>query len=143
MKYFTLALLLTILFAYQLHAQNDSIIRSIDIPKDDAENLNVLRQWLTWNNPGSLLVEHLTKQATKYYNSRDKEISQLKSKADWLKWQSVVAGKINRILGTFPERTPLNAQITGVIEKDDYRIEIIFVVSSRGYYVTGCLYLPK
>jgi cephalosporin-C deacetylase-like acetyl esterase len=131
------------LSAGQLSAQSDTIIQNIDIVKDDDENLNVLRQWLTWNNPGSLLVQHLTKQAEKYYAARDKEISQLKSRKDWLKRQEVVAAKINNILGPFPARTPLNAEVTGVIDKGDYRIEKIIYESMPGFYVTGCLYIPN
>ena len=134
------ALLITILCAGQLPAQT---IKSIDVPKDDAENLNVLRQWLTWNNPGSLLVQHLTKQAINYYDARDKQIAQLKTKADWIKRQAIVAEKINNILGPFPEKTPLNAQVTGVIQKGDYRIEKIIYESMPGFYVTGCMYIPN
>src|SRR5690349_4737776 len=138
-----IALLTIILCAGQLQAQTDTAIKSIDIPKDDAENLNVLRQWLTWNNPGSLLVQHLTKVATSHYDLRDKQIAQLKSKADWIKRQSVVAEKINNILGPFPEKTPLNAEVTGVIQKGDYRIEKIIYQSMPGFYVTGCMYIPN
>ena len=142
MKYISVALFLTFLSAGQLSAQNDTSILSFDIPKGDSENLNVLRQWLKWNNPGSLLVEHLTKQATTYYDARDKQIAQLKGKADWLKRQSIVAGKLNDILGAFPEKTPLNAEVTAIIDKGDYRIEKIIYESMPGFYVTGCLYLP-
>ena len=138
-----IALLTIILCAGQLQAQTDTAIKSIDIAKDDAENLNVLRQWLTWNNPGSLLVQHLTKAATDYYDLRDKQIAQLKSKEDWIKRQSIVAEKINNILGPFPEKTPLNAEVTGVIQKGDYRIEKIIYQSMPGFYVTGCMYIPN
>jgi len=142
MKYFRLALFLTLLSAGRLSAQTDTAILDIDIPKDDSENLNVLRQWLKWNNPGSLLVQHLTSESENYYNARDKQISQLKNKADWQKRQSIVGEKISKILGAFPEKTPLNAQVTGVIDRGDYRIEKIIYESMPGFYVTGCLYLP-
>src|SRR5688500_1002633 len=65
--YFKVALFLTFLCAGQLSAQTDTIIQNFDIPKDDSENLNVLRQWIKWNNPGSLLVQHLSSQASNYY----------------------------------------------------------------------------
>ena len=138
-----IALLTIISCAGQLQAQTDTTIKSFDIAKDDAENLNVLRQWITWNNPGSLLVKHLTKVATDYYDLRDKQITQLKGKADWIKRQSIVAEKINNILGPFPEKTPLNAEVTGVIQKGDYRIEKIIYQSMPGFYVTGCMYIPN
>jgi len=139
---FRITFFLMFLSASQLSAQTDTTVLSIDIPKDDTENLNVLRQWLKWNNPGSLLVEHLTRQANYYYDARDKQISRLNNKADWMNRQSIVAAKINHILGPFPDKTPLNAVVTGVIDKVDYRIEKIIFESMPGFYVTGCLYLP-
>ena len=142
LSHFKITLFVTFLFAGQLSAQSDSIIKSIDLPKEEAENLNVLHQWLKWNNPGSLLVQHLTTQALNYYEARDEQISQLKNEADWLNRQSIVAAKLARILGPFPEKSPLNAEVTGVIDKGEYRIEKIIYESVPGFYVTGCLYLP-
>ena len=143
MKYFKLALLLTFFSCDHLSAQTDTTSLEYAVAKGETEDLNVLRQWLKWNNPGSLLVEHLTAQATKYYDERDKAIDQLKNKADWQKRQTIVATKVSNILGAFPEKTPLNAEITGVIDKGDYKIEKIIFESIPGFYVTGCLYLPS
>jgi cephalosporin-C deacetylase-like acetyl esterase len=139
--FFRLFLLLTFLSAGQLSAQSDSL--EFDRVKDEPEDLNVLRQWLKWNNPGSLLIQHLTRQASNYYDARDRQIALLKNKSDWMNRQSAVAAKINKILGPFPVKTPLNAKVTGVIDKGDYRIEKIIYESTPGLYVTGCLYLPS
>ena len=49
---------------------------------------------------------------------------------------------IHRI-GGFPERTPLNAKVTGAVERDGYVIEKILFESRPGAYVTGNLYLPS
>ena len=143
MKYFKEALFLACLSWGQLSAQTDTTILKIDEVKGDVENLNVLQYWLKWNNPGSLLIQHLTRQAKTYYEARDKQISQLKNRADWQKRQSIVSAKINNILGGFPEKTPLNAEVSGVIDKGDYRIEKIIYESMPGFYVTGCLYVPN
>lgn len=45
-------------------------------------------------------------------------------------------------LGGFPERTPLNAKVCGVVKRDGYRVEKILLESRPGMYVTGNLYLP-
>ncbi len=50
---------------------------------------------------------------------------------------------ILRGIGGLPERTPLDAQVTGVIEREDHRIEKIVFQSQPGFYVTANLYLPK
>ncbi|MCH9654303.1 MAG: acetylxylan esterase [Planctomycetes bacterium] len=46
-------------------------------------------------------------------------------------------------LGGFPERTPLNAKVTGRLEIDDYRIEKLYFESQPGLHVTATLYLPQ
>jgi cephalosporin-C deacetylase-like acetyl esterase len=114
---------------------------STDLPADE-ENLNVFQQWLRWNNPGSLLIYHLTKQAADLYEIRDMEISKLKTKSQWMKRQAFVKDKIMELVGPFPEKTPLNPKITGTIKKDGYRIDKIVFEAMPGYYVTGCIYIP-
>jgi dienelactone hydrolase len=42
-----------------------------------------------------------------------------------------------------PEKSPLNATITGREERDDFRVEKIHYQSMPGLYATGTLYLPK
>ncbi len=46
------------------------------------------------------------------------------------------------LLGGLPERTPLNAKVTGVIDREGYRIEKIIFESQPGFFVTANLYVP-
>src|SRR6266852_341405 len=46
-------------------------------------------------------------------------------------------------LGGFPDRTPLNARVVGVLERSEYRIEKVIFKSQPHFYVTANLYLPK
>ena len=113
----------------------------IDLPPDE-ENLNVFQKWIKWNNPGSLLINYLTGQAMDFYEEREREISKLKTKDEWMKRQSLVREKLKELVGPFPEKTALNPKITGTIKKDGYRIDKIVYEALPGYYVTGCLYVP-
>ena len=115
---------------------------SIALPPDK-ENLDVFQQWIRWNNPGSLLIHHLIKQAMDLYEIRDMEIAKLKTRSEWMKRQADVKKKLMEIVGPFPERTPLNPKITGTIKRDGYRIEKIAFEAMPRYYVTGCLYVPE
>lgn len=54
-----------------------------------------------------------------------------------------VRERIRESFGPFPERTPLNPRITGVVERETYRIEKILFESRPGFLVTGNLYVPK
>jgi cephalosporin-C deacetylase-like acetyl esterase len=127
----------------RVHAQAKvSLVNSnIDLIPEE-ENLNVFQQWIRWNNSGSLLINHLTKQAMDYYVIRDMEIAKLKTKSDWAKRQNLIKDKLMEIVGPFPEKTPLNPRITGTIKKEGYRIDKIVYESMPGFYVTGCLYVP-
>ena len=43
----------------------------------------------------------------------------------------------------FPEKTPLNAKVTGTVDRDAYTIEKVIFESRPRFYVTANLYLPK
>ena len=127
-----------------LFAQTDSTTNKIkiDSPKKEEENLNVFQQWIKWNNPGSLVLNHLTRQAENYYRIRDEQIVKLKTKSDWQKRQQVIKDKLKEIIGAFPKKEALNPEITGIVQKDGYRIEKIIYEPVPGFYETGCLYIP-
>ncbi|MEY4939297.1 MAG: hypothetical protein RIQ93_1032 [Verrucomicrobiota bacterium] len=54
-----------------------------------------------------------------------------------------VREKIQSSFGPWPEKTPLNPRVTGVVERDVYRIEKVIFESRPGFFVTANLYLPK
>ena len=58
-------------------------------------------------------------------------------------WQQKERRFFEKQLGGWPERTPLNAQVTGQREFNDYRIEKVMFESRPNFHVTGVLYLPK
>jgi D-hexose-6-phosphate mutarotase len=45
-------------------------------------------------------------------------------------------------MGGFPERTPLNAKVAGVVRRNAYRVEKVLFESRPGMFVTANLYLP-
>jgi len=123
--------------------KKDSVLNEVALLKPDPENLDVFQQWVKWNNPGDMLLDMLTKEAVKLYDKRNHEVSALSTATDWKNRQELVKSKLSEIIGPFPEKTPLNPRITGVIKKEGYRIEKIIFESFPGYYVTGCLYVPE
>jgi len=54
-----------------------------------------------------------------------------------------VREKIRACFDPFPEKTPLNARVTGAVERDDYKIEKVIFESRPGFPVTCNLYIPK
>ena len=57
--------------------------------------------------------------------------------------RKLVRATILEAIGGLPERTPLNARITGTLDRGDYKIEKIVFESQPRFFVTANLYLPK
>lgn len=104
--------------------------------------MDVLKDWWEWTDGENMLIHTINHQAFKMLDKRDSEIAALKTKEDWLARQKKVSETLLKIVGPFPVKTPLNAKITGTIQKDGYRIEKILYESIPNYFVTGCMFIP-
>ena len=71
------------------------------------------------------------------------EQAALKTKADAEAYVRKVQEKIRRCFGPEPERTPLNARVMKVVEREQYRIENVIFESRPGFLVTANVYVPK
>ena len=69
--------------------------------------------------------------------------AKLKTKADAEAYVRDAREKVVTCFGKFPEKTPLNAKVTGKLERDAYTIEKVIFESRPGFFVTANLYLPK
>ena len=85
----TFTVILLLLLAEISYAQ----LKIVQNPAESEENLNVLSQWIRWNNPGSLLINYLMREADNYYEKRDKAIAGIKSREEWLARQELVKKK--------------------------------------------------
>ncbi|MCL4851591.1 MAG: acetylxylan esterase [Bryobacteraceae bacterium] len=86
----------------------------------------------------------------KYLQRRAAEVSRanlstIHSLEQWKREKPRVSREMRYMLGLdpMPAKTPLEAKVTGVIERSTHRIEKIVFQSMPGLYVTGNLYLPK
>jgi hypothetical protein len=74
---------------------------------------------------------------------RRAEFADIRTEEDMRRVQARVRRDLLDAIGGLPEtRSPLNAQITGKIQLDGYRIEKVIFESLPGVYVPGLLYLP-
>ena len=107
------------------------------------DDVNLFDYWKFYSDAENSMYKTSCSIAFKQLNERELEIEQLDSKKDYLERQELVKEKLLRLMGPFPEKTPLNARITGVIKKADYKVEKIIYESLPGFYVTASLFLPK
>ncbi len=84
----------------------------------------------------------LDRVAESLAKSRKRRAS-LKTKQDAEAYVKDVRAKIAQCFGPWPEKTPLNARISGTIERDTYKIEKVIFDSRPDFPVTANLYLPK
>jgi len=67
----------------------------------------------------------------------------LKTQADAEAYVKSAQGRIRECFGPAPEKTPLNARVMGVVEREVFRIEKTIFESRPGFFVTSNLYVPK
>ncbi len=95
------------------------------------------------NRFGRMVQEHFVNRLREFEATRIATIDGLKSKSGARSYVKSVREKIRDCFGPFPEKTPLNPRVTGVLDRDTYRIEKVIFESRPGFFVTGNLYLPK
>jgi len=67
----------------------------------------------------------------------------LNTKADAEAYVRSVRERIRESFGPLPDKTPLNPRITGVVDRDVYKIEKVIFESRPEFLVTANLYVPK
>jgi hypothetical protein len=98
--------------------------------------------WIQFSDAPNSLYRYLAGQAYELLAQRDRDIARLNSLSDWQQRQKFIHETLLDIVGPFPEKTPLNAKITRVIEKDSFRVEHIIYESQPGFYVTSSMFIP-
>lgn len=73
----------------------------------------------------------------------DEVRAKLKTKADAEAYVADVRKRIAECFGPFPEKTPLNAKVTGKLERDTYTVEKVVFESRPQFFITANLYVPK
>lgn len=112
-------------------------------PVHSQDDVNLFDYWKFYSDAQNSQYKTSCSIAFKQINERKEMISQLHSKGDYIQRQEEVKKKLLRLMGSFPNKTPLNARVTGVIKKKDYRVEKVIYESIPGYYITASLFLPK
>ena len=119
------------------------VLLSAHALRAQGEDLNVFTRWFNYAHADWLVRDHLNSVALEQLQTRQNLIAGLKSAEDWRRRQAEVKAALARVLGPFPERTPLNARVTRTIDKADFRIEHIVFESRPNFYVTASLFLPR
>ena len=90
-----------------------------------------------------MLFDYLLEAARVCDERRARTVAGLSTGEEWKEGGQRVRSEMRRAVGGLPERTPLNARATGVLERDGYRLEKIIYESRPGFLVTANLYVPN
>ncbi len=90
-----------------------------------------------------MMQEYLVAQVREAHSRSVDAKFHLVNRADAEAYVANVRGKIRECFGPHPPQTPLKPRVTGVVERDTYRIEKVVFESRPNFPVTANLYLPK
>lgn len=110
-----------------------------DVIRGESSN----NSWLHFSDASNSLYHHLAGQAYDLLDHRTDGVDGLQTLSDWQQRQEKLRETLRDITGSFPEKTPLNAEVLRTIEKDGYRVEHIVYESQPGFYVTSSLFIPE
>jgi cephalosporin-C deacetylase-like acetyl esterase len=98
--------------------------------------------WIHFSDASNALYHHLAGQAYDLLDKRAWTTAGLRTLGNWQARQQRLRESLREAVGPFPEKTPLNAQVVRIIDKEGYRVEHIIYESQPGFYVTSSLFIP-
>ena len=110
---------------------------------EQAEGLAVFAGQSDGVAPGEMLHAFLMAKVHAALDRREAEFEKLETPEQIADYQKRMREYFIQQLGGLPERTPLNAQVTGREQRDGYRIEKVIFESQPKHFVTAILYLPE
>lgn len=90
-----------------------------------------------------MMQSHLLKDVRAAHQRSVQAKRNLKTRKDAEAYVQDVRNRIRKSFGPEPDRTPLNARTTGVLNRDGYDVEKIVFESRPNFPVTANLYLPS
>ncbi|MEO1525219.1 MAG: acetylxylan esterase [Planctomycetota bacterium] len=103
-------------------------------------------RWCHGQNPAWGIDTQLSDYfETEVEQLRSENLSDIRTLEDWTAKREQFRGELLEMLGLqpMPDKTPLETQITGTVEHDDFVVEKLHFQSRPGLYVTANLYRPK
>ncbi len=106
------------------------------------KDFDFLTDWPIFSDNQNSQYHHYSAIAMEQLQQRKDIINSITTPEQWLQRQQQVRQTLMDIVGPFPEKTPLNAQVTGKVKKNGFTIEKVIFESRPEFYVTCALLLP-
>ena len=118
--------------------KKEAVVESIDVVNGNSGH----NRWKYFGHQQDHLYNHFAEKAFHLLEKRAEKIAGIETLNDWKIRQSEIEEKLNKIIGPFPDKTPLNAQVLRSAQKDGYRIEYIVFESVPEFYIPSALFIP-
>src|SRR5690554_3905577 len=89
--------------------------------------------WLTYLDNHRALYRIITDEAFELLEQRADEVANLQTVSEWEKYQAEIKPVLCEPLSKF-SKTPLNAKITGTLERETFTVEKVLFESHPGFY---------
>lgn len=116
---------------------------TILLPVKSQYDVKLFDFWEYYTDAANAVYLSSCELAFEQLKDRETAMAQLQSKSDYLARQKEVKDKLLDLLGPLPAKTPLNPRISGVIKREDFRVEKLMFESMPGYFVTAALFIPE
>ncbi|MFH1717258.1 MAG: acetylxylan esterase, partial [Planctomycetota bacterium] len=107
------------------------------------ENLRVLPENIDGTKPGEMMSRYVRGLAQEHFDNWKLQYEQRTTPEQIAEYQKRLHEQFIEAIGGLPERTPLNPQVTGVVQREGYRVEKVIFESLPRHYVTALLFLPS
>lgn len=106
------------------------------------EELRVLPENIDSGVPGDMTRRYLIRNCYAAWDTWKEHFETIEDPAAAAANQQRLRDMFVEKIGGFPERTPLNPVVAGVLERDGYHVEKIIFESQPHFFVTALLFLP-
>ena len=90
-----------------------------------------------------MVQEYFVERVRQVEQTSNNRRSSLHTRNDAENYVREVRAKIQKCFGPWPDKTPLNARVIGILERETYNVEKVIFESRPGFPVTANLYVPK
>jgi len=94
------------------------------------------------STPATMVRDALHRQASTHFQDWRRAYEARIEPADIQRYQRELKKEFIRRIGGLPGPVPINAKITGTVDREGYRLEKVLIESQPKFYVTAGLFLP-
>lgn len=107
-----------------------------------ADDLDLPPESIEGGSPGRMMQRYLREHIQQAAVPWEAAYETRKTPEEIAAYQKRLRERFLSAIGGLPERTPLEPQVVGVVNRPGYRVEKILFQSQPKHYVTGLLFLP-